>query len=395
MTHPAPLPSPPTASRASDDETLRLRATLASRCDLTLLETVPAMTLLVDTRRRAVHANAALLAYLGDPDRPLPLAQVLGLRPGELFRCVHATEEPGGCGTTRSCVQCGLLQALAGAAAGTVVEGEGRMLRRHGGRLAAVTIATRAVALDLGGERAFLLYLQDARDRRAGEVMERLFLHDALNALNGILGAAGMLREEADGDLRELAGMILERSGYLERELRAYRMLLDAERAELELTPQDTDPQAICAALVRLFELQARVAGVALRCVPGPEHSLQTDKGILFRVLENLVKNAVEASPQGGTVTVGHEDLGSRVRFFVTNEAVMPPEIQTQVFQRFFSTKGPGRGLGTYGVRLLTENCLRGEVALVSAPGQGTVFQVLLPRVLDADAPDAAPAETP
>jgi signal transduction histidine kinase len=203
-------------------------------------------------------------------------------------------------------------------------------------------------------------------------------------------GAAGLLHDELRGDQHELAGMVLERAGHLEHEIRSYRMLLDAERAELELHPEDVDPAALCSTLARLFTPQAQAAGVRLACAPGPNARLRTDKGILLRVLENLLKNAVEASPRGGTVTLGHESRGAGVRFFVSNESVMPAEVQGQVFQRFFSTKGPGRGLGTYGVRLLTENCLRGEVDFSSEPGQGTVFHVQLPETLDPGGPPPA-----
>jgi signal transduction histidine kinase len=390
MFQPAPLPLSPFSARTPGDELLRLRAHLEAHCDMTLLETVPAMVLLLDSRRQVLHANAALLEYAGKRGAPLPMVQALGLRPGELFGCVHAAEAADGCGATWACGQCGVLRTLRGAAAGTMAEDEGRVLRRRDGRLAAVTIATRAVAMDFGGRPFFLLYLQDVRDRHTSKIMESLFLHDALNALNGVVGAAGMLHDELRGDQHELAGMVLERAGHLEHEIRSYRMLLDAERAELELHPEDVDPAALCSTLARLFTPQAQAAGVRLACAPGPNARLRTDKGILLRVLENLLKNAVEASPRGGTVTLGHESRGAGVRFFVSNESVMPAEVQGQVFQRFFSTKGPGRGLGTYGVRLLTENCLRGEVDFSSEPGQGTVFHVQLPETLDPGGPPPA-----
>jgi signal transduction histidine kinase len=61
----------------------------------------------------------------------------------------------------------------------------------------------------------------------------------------------------------------------------------------------------------------------------------------------------------------------------------MPPEIQLQVFQRSFSTKGDGRGLGTYGMKLLSEESLRGEISFTSAPSAGTVFRGRYPLIWD------------
>ena len=56
----------------------------------------------------------------------------------------------------------------------------------------------------------------------------------------------------------------------------------------------------------------------------------------------------------------------------------MPQSTQLQVFNRSFTTKGQGRGLGTYSVRLLTERYLKGSVDFVSKPGTGTTFRVFL-----------------
>jgi signal transduction histidine kinase len=57
----------------------------------------------------------------------------------------------------------------------------------------------------------------------------------------------------------------------------------------------------------------------------------------------------------------------------------MPKEIQLQIFARSFSTKGQGRGLGTYSVRLLTEKYLKGKVWFKSSEKQGTTFYICIP----------------
>jgi sensor histidine kinase regulating citrate/malate metabolism len=62
----------------------------------------------------------------------------------------------------------------------------------------------------------------------------------------------------------------------------------------------------------------------------------------------------------------------------VKNENVMTEEVQMQLFHRSFSTKGNGRGLGTYSIRLLTENYLKGEVGFTSSASTGTIFTVTL-----------------
>jgi signal transduction histidine kinase len=104
---------------------------------------------------------------------------------------------------------------------------------------------------------------------------------------------------------------------------------------------------------------------------------------LLRRVLTNLVKNALEACATGETVTLGagYDVESDAVWFKVHNPAVMPRKVQQQVFTRSFSTKGSGRGLGTYSIRLITEQYLAGRVSFVSAPEVGTTFTVRYPRL--------------
>jgi signal transduction histidine kinase len=93
------------------------------------------------------------------------------------------------------------------------------------------------------------------------------------------------------------------------------------------------------------------------------------------------VCNGLEAAPAGGAVRVWSEPAGDGgARFHVQSPAVMPPEVQARVFQRSFSTKAAaGRGLGTYGMKLLGERLLGGEVSFVSREDVGTIFTVALP----------------
>jgi sensor histidine kinase regulating citrate/malate metabolism len=72
---------------------------------------------------------------------------------------------------------------------------------------------------------------------------------------------------------------------------------------------------------------------------------------------------------------------GDSVVFSVHNPAVMPRDVQLQMFQRSFSTKGSGRGLGTYSIKLLTERYLRGSVRFESRRDYGTTFYVRYPLV--------------
>jgi sensor histidine kinase regulating citrate/malate metabolism len=96
-----------------------------------------------------------------------------------------------------------------------------------------------------------------------------------------------------------------------------------------------------------------------------------------------MIRNALEAIPEGETATLGCLDEGNEVVFRVHNPGTIPLDVQSQVFKWSFSTKGKGRGLGTYGMRLLSERYLGGRVSFTSAQKQGTTFEARYPLNLD------------
>jgi signal transduction histidine kinase len=107
---------------------------------------------------------------------------------------------------------------------------------------------------------------------------------------------------------------------------------------------------------------------------------IRCDHAILKRVIWNLFQNALEASPCGSTVTWSCSPGENKTaRFSIHNATFIEPEDQMRVFSRSFTTKGHGRGLGTYSVKLLTERYLGGSVSFSSDCGSGTTFTVCLP----------------
>ena len=106
-----------------------------------------------------------------------------------------------------------------------------------------------------------------------------------------------------------------------------------------------------------------------------------SDPVILRKILNNMVKNAFEASEPGELVTMSVNRMGDKLRFSVHNHAFMPPEVEMQVFMRSFSTKGVQRGLGTYSMKILGEQYLGGKVNFVTDPVKGTIFFIDLGNI--------------
>jgi signal transduction histidine kinase len=108
--------------------------------------------------------------------------------------------------------------------------------------------------------------------------------------------------------------------------------------------------------VAEVFSENPCARGKAWRTLTDGVSSCRTDRAVVVRILVNMVKNAYEASEPGDEVVLEAVSRGAGVRFTVTNSAVMAPEVAVHVFERSFTTKEiPGRGLGTYAMRLLAE----------------------------------------
>jgi signal transduction histidine kinase len=109
--------------------------------------------------------------------------------------------------------------------------------------------------------------------------------------------------------------------------------------------------------------------------------AVRVDRTLLVRALTNIVENAVQAMPQGGTLTVrASAPAGSdRVTLTVRDTGVgMDPEAAARAFEPYFSTKTAGSGLGLPNAKRNIELC-GGTIALESAPGAGTLVTIALP----------------
>ncbi len=97
------------AERLGGQEVLRQHLAWAEQIPAVLLSNgIPDLLLILNEYRQVVYANE-LFTQLGDYEKS---EDYLGMRPGELLGCVHATETPGGCGTTRSCIMCGAIRSI-------------------------------------------------------------------------------------------------------------------------------------------------------------------------------------------------------------------------------------------------------------------------------------------
>ena len=342
------------------------------------LEDLPLAAVVVNAQRQIVFGNRAFAAFL-DTDS---LDQVLGRRFGEAVRCTHSDETPAGCGTTEFCTTCGANNALRAAAHGSSTSQECRIISKLPGQDLDLRVWARPLLV--ADERFTLVTVMDIRHEKRRAALERIFFHDVLNTAGGIQGIAMMLAEAAPAQCREqeeVLGALQQLSEQLVEELAAQRDLVAMEHGDLAVRPARFLSKDLLDAVVQSYRRHP-VAAQRLAVVEGDSDNVPvfSDPRLVKRVLGNMVKNALEACPPGGTVTAACHAGAATIRFAVHNPSAMPRDVQLQLFQRSFSTKGPGRGIGTYSMRLLTEHYLSGRMSFSSDAATGTTFVAEFPR---------------
>ncbi|MGQ9714500.1 MAG: PAS domain S-box protein [Anaerolineae bacterium] len=251
---------------------------------------------------------------------------------------------------------------------------------------------------DLTAQRLLEERLQEAQKMDALSLLSRQVVHDFNNTLGTLLGYVSTLQMELppdhalQEDLQAMARVIRRGQQLPEKLLRF------ASGGRFQPEPVN------CNLLVEelLSILQRTTSRVELRKVLAPDlWTIQGDPNDLEHALMNLLLNAVEAMPAGGTLTVGTENetldeeavrthLRSRpgpyVKLWVrdTGEG-MDRETLRHIFEPFFSTRALGRGMGLPTVYNIVKRH-GGFVEVQSQVGAGSTFTVHLP---------AAPAATP
>lgn len=364
------------AARAMPEEIEAVRGLLGHSDVPRLLDAVPVLLVLLNRERQIVYANAKVLEVTSQDSR-----SILGMRPGEAFRCLHRNDGPCGCGTSQFCSRCGAVRSILMGAIGMANTQECGMIVEDDGQTAALDLLVSSSPVELAGHKLVLFTIQDAGSLGRRRNLEHLFFHDVLNTVGSLRGLMDLLRQQVSVELREDADFIHDMLGDLVEELLFHKQIMAAEKKELTPVWSEVHTGEVLDESLKMG-LNLQVAeGRRVVLAPSPAHvAFLTDPRLLRRVLGNMIKNALEASRPGQNVLLGCDKADGGVAFWVKNESVMEKDVQSQMFRRNFSTKGLGRGLGGYGMKLLGEGYLKGRVTFRSEAGLGTVFTLWLPE---------------
>lgn len=338
---------------------------------------MPGINAVINKNRQIVYANDDFLNFLGIKS----LEPVLGKRVGEAVSCIHAGEEPSGCGTSELCKYCGAVNAIIESQRTSQKSvKETSISSQSDGHLTSWDLNVTSTPIVLANHVFYVLSLQDISNEKRLLALEKVFLHDLLNTAGGLNGLLNILKMGTDPEeVRDLIDKSEEASQRIVEELILYGQLRAAEKGDIQVNIELVSSGALLSSAIdriRFHEVGQN------KLIVIDKHSadvnFHTDRILLQRVIINLLKNALEATPAQGLVKAKVEDAGDKIVFSVKNSGVMHPDVQKKIFHRSFSTKGSGRGNGTYSVRLITENYLKGKVNFVSNEDEGTIFIVEL-----------------
>lgn len=337
-----------------------------------LLDAVPDVYLILNRQRQVIFANDALVDLLNLESRE----KAVGQRPGEILHCEHASESDGGCGTTTYCSQCGAIRAIMHGLRGKAAVEDCHIMQADG---EALDLRIWARPFKLDNEDHCIFALKDISDEKRRRALERTFFHDVLNTA-GILSTYTEILSLDPNEIYGVSGELSKVAHRLIDEIITHKNLLAAETGELAVFVEELYPGEVLYDVAAAYRQHPVAEGRTIDIETMKDSiSFTSDRTLLGRVIGNMVKNALEACHPDECVSMAFAVSDDAVLFEVNNPGVMPRKAELQVFKRSFSTKGVGRGLGTYSMKLLSEKYLHGSVGFRTNDDDGTTFFVSLP----------------
>ncbi len=342
----------------------------------TLIESMPEAVFVVDTTGRVIEVNQGAEQLL-----ELPRAKLLAMKDRELAQFV-AEHSVGPLNPSQW-------------AATKALRGEGVQERRTlktGAGIVQVMVSAKAIREPEGPIVGALVIVQDVTElTQLQEHMADAERHDALGRM------AASLAHDFNNVLDTIskAATVLEMMPDRQQEDRAVlvRMILNAVKRGSEIVNNvrqfliggqvsagQIDLNVVLEEAIQLtrptWEAQKNVSIIRMF---HPVPRVRANAAEMRRIFTNLILNAIDAMPSGGTLIVGCEQVDGKVQAFVEDTGVgIPAESRSHIFEPYYTTKNKGTGLGLSSA-LKVVHSQQGEITFTSKPGDGTRFTIELP----------------
>jgi two-component system nitrogen regulation sensor histidine kinase NtrY len=216
--------------------------------------------------------------------------------------------------------------------------------------------------------------------------MARRLAHELKNPIFPIQLSIETLRraldQEGAQDAARFQALFRESSDTILDELRSLRAIVEEFSQFARMPPPRLAAVDLGEVVERVLALyRARAGAVRIEASLAPDlPPVSADRDLIGRALGNLVANALEAMPDGGTLSVRTRRADDGVAIEVADSGPgLTEEQRTRLFTPYYTTKKGGTGLGLAIVQGIVSDH-GGRIQVESAPGQGTKFVLVLPR---------------
>ncbi len=210
--------------------------------------------------------------------------------------------------------------------------------------------------------------------------------HELRTPLTNIRGYLEALQDGVVPPTQETFQLLLEETLRLIVLVESLLELARAHAAKMNLDLEEIEISELASRALKKFDLQLKQKKILVEMQLSESGiTVQADREKMIRVIENLLKNALQYTPEAGTVLVGAESLGGEVKFFVENSG---PGIEARdlplIFERFYrGEKSRSRDYGGTGIGLtIVKEIIEahgGKTGVESVPGK-TLFWFSLPQ---------------
>lgn len=244
-------------------------------------------------------------------------------------------------------------------------------------------IRVSAQPLTVAGNELTMFSIIDTTQQNRTRLLERAFLHDLVNATGSIQMLIDLL---TGGTSRQ------ERAEYINLlQVSVTRLLSEIYHEKMMLDSAGSMPfkvHEILTSLAQYYRDHNFGRNCRIEINEGTVESTAqlVDQTQLIRVLDNMLRNALEATGHGGVVTLGCRQIGGELEFWVHNPNTISENVRAKIFQPSSSKEGKDRGAETNESKLFSELC-GGTVAVSSDPQFGTTYSVRYPAAAEKVSP--------
>ena len=219
--------------------------------------------------------------------------------------------------------------------------------------------------------------------------VERLTRHDLKGPLGAVIGLTDMLLQQPghSGETVDTLQMIRDSGSTMLHQIDLSLDLFNIEQGTYTLSPAPVDIPSLLREILPQIEQRVRMRQLRVEIHHGgrmlqakEQFFVYAEKALCLSMFSNLLKNAAEASPRGGRITLDLQTRPEGAEITIHNQGAVPAAIRSRFFEKYVTMgKRHGTGLGAYSAALIAK-IQGGTITMDSSESSGTTLTVVLPH---------------